>query len=139
MASQPKEYFSWSNINMLKAIQSVEEKGMPKSTLQDRISGRVQHGSQPGPISYLTIEEELARFLISCAEIGYPHTVSQVLGLVVDAKGRKEVHVSYGWWQKFCQHHKNVALHTAAPLSMRRAMATDKEVLNQYFDILKIH
>ena len=153
MASRPKEYVGWSNINMLKAIQSVEEKGMkirraaelhgvPKSTLQDRISGRVQHGSRPGPISYLTMEEEeeLAGFLISCAEIGYPHTVSQVLGLVqkmVDAKGRKEVHVSYGWWQKFCQRHKNVALRTAAPLSMRRAMATDREVLNQYFDILE--
>ena len=94
MASQPKEYVGWSNINMLKAIQSVEEKGMqirhaaelhgvPKSTLQDRISRRVQHGSRPGPISYLTMEEEeLAGFLISCAEIGYPHTVSQVLGLV---------------------------------------------------------
>ena len=46
MASRPKEYVGWSNINMLNAIQSVEEKGMQirraaefhgvlKSTLQD--------------------------------------------------------------------------------------------------------
>ena len=67
MASQPKEYVSWSNIKILKAKQLVEEKemqirraaelhGVPKPTLQDQISKRIQHGSQPGLISYLTME-----------------------------------------------------------------------------------
>ena len=47
--------------------------GVPKSTLLDRISGRVQHGKKPGPSPYLnpTEEQELAGHLISMAKIGY--------------------------------------------------------------------
>lgn len=32
--------------------------GVPKTTLKDRLSGRVEHGSKPGPDPYLNDEEE---------------------------------------------------------------------------------
>ena len=32
--------------------------GVPKNTLKDRLSGRVAHGSKPGPKSYLHPEQE---------------------------------------------------------------------------------
>ena len=53
--------------------------GVPKSTLHDRISGRVQHGKKPGP-PYLnpTEEQELAGHLISMAKIGYGKTRKEV-------------------------------------------------------------
>ena len=43
--------------------------GVPKSTLKDRISGRVVHGRNPGPCPYLDPDEEkeLADFLVSSA------------------------------------------------------------------------
>ena len=46
---------------------------VPATTLKDRLSGRVKHGSKPGPASYLTEEEEyeLVDFLIQVAQLGY--------------------------------------------------------------------
>ena len=51
-----------------------------KSTLYDRISGRVQHGKNPSPPPYLdpTEEQELAGHLISIAIIGYGKTRKEV-------------------------------------------------------------
>ena len=44
---------------------------VPKSSLYDRVSGRVQHGSQQGKAPYLNRqeEEELVKFLVKCAGI----------------------------------------------------------------------
>ena len=40
------------------ANRAALEHGVSKTTLKDRISGRVKHGKNPGPISFLTNEEE---------------------------------------------------------------------------------
>ena len=95
-------YRSWNRINMQKAVKAVEE-GMsvrkaaekftvPRSSLHDRVTGRVHFEARSGPSPYLSYEEEeeLASFLIQTAKIGYPHTKRQVLALVekiVAAKG----------------------------------------------------
>ena len=46
---------------------------VPKSTLQDRITGRVPFGSRCGPERYLSEEEEeeLVGFIEGCSDIGY--------------------------------------------------------------------
>ena len=149
--SRPSNYSQWDSVSMSKAMQAVElgvsirraseMYGVPKSTLQDRLSGKVQHGCRPGAPSYLTHqeEEEVKAFLIKCAGIGYPHTISQVLAIVqqiIENKGidRK---VSHGWWQRFCQRHKDLSLRTAVPLSLSRAKATDSECLERYCDMLE--
>lgn len=119
---RPQYYCQWDDVSMVKALKAVEEEGMsvrhaselfgvPKSTLYDRVSGRVQHGAHPGPSAYLTKEEEdeLARFLLRCADIGYPHTISQILAIVqqaIDMKGLKRT-VTKGWWQKFSERQRN--------------------------------
>ena len=63
---------------------------IPRSTLHDHVSGKVEFEAQSSPDPYLSVEEEeeLCDFLIQvtaigypCA-IGYPHTKKQVLGLV---------------------------------------------------------
>ena len=59
--------------------------GIPPTTPYnyDHMSGKVEVGAQPGPKRYLSDEEEeLARFLVEVAKIGYPHTKSQTLALV---------------------------------------------------------
>ena len=105
------------------------------------LKGKVQHGTKPGSPSYLTEseEQELAHFLIRSSEIGLPHTLSQVLGIVqqiVNYKGLNKT-VSYGWWQKFCQRHTDICLRTAVPLSRARSMASDPDCIKQYFNILE--
>ena len=60
--------------------------GVPKSTLGDRVSGRVLPGKNSGPPTYLNSleEKELVQFLLRCCEIGY-------------AKSRKQEKVSVGF------------------------------------------
>ena len=57
---------------------------VPRSTLHDRISGKVQFGSHSRPESYLsdTEEAELMQFLLKMARIGYAKLKKQVLALV---------------------------------------------------------
>ena len=54
--------------------------GVPRSTLKDRVTGRVTHGTKPGPRPYLTRNEEemLAQHLVQVAKIGYGKTRKQV-------------------------------------------------------------
>ena len=58
----------WSEEQMLAAIEDVADgvpqnraadlHGVPRTTLKDRVSGRVLHGTKPGPIPYLSSNEE---------------------------------------------------------------------------------
>ncbi len=105
--------------------------GVPKSTLGDRISGRVQHGDVSGPLKYLSTEEEndLAKFLIKCAGIGYPKTRLEVISLVQAIIDYKGIHstVTAGWWQRFIKRNANITLRAPSPLSNARAYATDPD------------
>jgi len=53
--------------------QAAREHDILRTTLKDRVSGKVTHGSNPGPKPYLnTVEEnELGEFLKSCTQFGY--------------------------------------------------------------------
>lgn len=83
------EYKQWTEERMALAMDAVvkdglsvrkaaEEYGVPKSTLGDRISGRILPGAISGPGKYLTHqeEEELVCFLLRCVSIGYIPTKS---------------------------------------------------------------
>jgi len=119
---------------------AAEKFGVPRSSLHDRVTGKIQHGNQAGRVPYLTKEEEeLVKFLIKCADIGYPHTRNQALALVqhiINQKGIQRM-VTFGWWQKFCQRHETLSLRSAASLSVQRAMASDPDALKLYYDTLE--
>ena len=81
---RPPQYKGWSPESMLGAMKAVIDDGksvrqaadlynIPKSTLGDRISGRVLPGATSGPPTYLTREEEeeLVAFLCRAADIGH--------------------------------------------------------------------
>ena len=79
--------------------------GIPKSTLRDYVTGKVQFGARPGPTPYLSHgeEEELGGFLVQVARIGYPRNKWEVLALlqqIVESKGIETV-VTNGWWERF--------------------------------------
>ena len=78
----PRKQLKWTNQSMVAAINAVVEEnssinkaateyGVPRTTLQDRITGRVLYGTKPGPKPHLdkTEEKELAEFLQTTAEV----------------------------------------------------------------------
>ena len=57
--------------------------GVPRTTLQDRVVGKVVHGKNPDPKPYLVPaeEKELSQFLVDVAEAGYGKTQQQVMSI----------------------------------------------------------
>ena len=150
-ASRMVGYKEWTYDIMDKAIQAVtdgmsirqaaEEFNLPKSTLGDRISGWTMHGAKSGRSKYLTDEEEdiLIKFLLKCAAIGYPRSRSEVIAMVqrVCDSHNMGVHVTHGWWERFCFRYPEISLRTTSALSYARAKGQDEEALSIYFDILE--
>ena len=115
----PDTYKHWTDVQIDKALDAVQKKtftvqraaeefGVPKSTLHDRISGRVQVGGHSGPSKYLSDEEEdeLEEFLVGAAAVGYARSRQQVIQLVQDVTRKGlAVHVSHGWWNSFKRCH----------------------------------
>ena len=89
----PKKRKKWSDNAIEAAISSVKEgcfvaraaveHSVPRTTLNDRISGKVKHGTKPGPVPYLSQEEkDLVDFLDVVSNVGYGKTRKQVKTLV---------------------------------------------------------
>ena len=144
-------YRNWDCDSLARAMSAVEHGksircaaemyGIPRATLHDHVSGKIQYGAKSGPKTYLTAEEEneLVVFLLRCAEIGYPHTKKELFAIVqqiIDNKGIKAT-ITNGWWERFCQSNPQVTLRTAVPLSYARAMASDRVVIDKYYDTLE--
>ena len=118
-----------------------EHYAVPKSTLGDRISGRVLPGSTSGPRRILNDEEEegLVAFLRRCAPVGLSKSRKELLALVqaiAESKGHQHL-ITDGWWNCFIKRHPDITLRAPVPLSQARARATDEEVINNYFDLLE--
>ena len=72
-------YGLWRRSGTLGVNRAAEQFGVPRTTLKDRISGRVEHGCKSGPVPYLNKEEEqLVNFLIQLAKIGHGKTKQPV-------------------------------------------------------------
>ena len=79
--------------------------GVPKSTLGDRISGKVLPGTKSGPPSYITEkeEQELVTFMTRSSAIGYGRTRKEVIAIVEWLLCSRGIHkyVTNGWWESF--------------------------------------
>ena len=66
-------------------LHAAKQFGVPQQTLGDRVSGKVVHGTNPGPKPFLMAveEKELSSFLVDVAKAGYGKTRKQIMGLVV--------------------------------------------------------
>ena len=107
--------------------------GVPPTTLKDRLSGRVQENTNPGPSRYLDKqqEKELSTFVKDCAAIGYGKTRREAMRIAE----------SYAK-----QNHSRMVVSRQGDLSLRkgdntahvRMDAINSETLNHYFDLLEI-
>ena len=152
---RPHSYRGYSSTAIEKAYDAVksgdmsirraaEEYGIPRTTLHNKVSGKVDKVVKSGPKTYLTDEEEckLVEFLVGCASIGYAKSLQDVLSIaerIVNCHyGRADkVHLSKGWWEKFCKCHPEISLRHAEPLSYARAVANNPVVIKRYFDLLE--
>ena len=98
------------------ANKAADLHGVPHSTLKDRLSGRVVHGTNPGPKPYLTRDEEmeLSTHLLQASSIGLGKTCRDVKCIVASYtknKGTlKDGTVSNGWWEKFLRRNPMLSL-----------------------------
>ena len=103
MSERPSTYKLWTDEKLRKAYEEVngghlsvrraaELYGVPKSTLTDRVTVRVDFGSHSGPARYLSDaeEEELVSFLCGAARLGYARTKRDVLAVVEDVVAIKK-------------------------------------------------
>lgn len=125
--------------------RAAEEFQVPKSTLYDRVSGKIAFGAKSGPPAYLNVKEgdELVKFLVGSARIGFPRTCKHVLAIVQAVVAKKQgvdpedVQVTSGWWGSFRKRHPQLTLRSGSQLAYARAVAQDPEVINAYFDLLE--
>lgn len=153
-SNRPKKFRMWSNESMEHAMEAVKSGkmgqnraarvfGVPISTLKDRISGRVKHGTNPGPSPYLTPKEEseLHDFLVKVASIGHGKTKREVITIVERTLKKKEMATDKfngeGWWLRFMERHDKLSLRTTDPLSRVRKNAVTEENMKNYFTLLK--
>ena len=121
--------------------RAAEDYGVPRSTLHDRIRGRVIHGTKSGPRKYLTSmeEEQLVSHLQNCSSIGYGKSRKDTLALVqavIDKKGI-DTQVSSSWLKSFASRHPELTLKTGESISRARQIGASKENLESYFDLLE--
>jgi len=151
---RPKKYKQWTDVSMQGAMKAVTEGmginraamefGVPKTTLKDRISGRVQHGSKSGRNPHLSVDEEkeLVDYIITCSEIGYPKRRDDIVGIV-----RKTLHKKNGGpvpdfngkgrWLRFMQCWPSLRLRKGDALAQPRANAVTATNINQYYKLLE--
>ena len=84
-------------------------------------------------------EEELVSFLCRTASIGHGRTRQEVIAIVERVLSSRGVtkSVSSGWWAAFVGRHPELALRTPATLSLARASASDRYVIDRYFEELE--
>ena len=122
--SEVKKRKLWNDNSMIEAMEAVkagrldvnkaaEAYNVPKTTLKNRLSGRVKHGTKLGPVLYLTSSEEteLANFLIDVCRMGHGKMKREVIDIVkrtvkkkMENKGKDFDSCKFkeeGWWQGF--------------------------------------
>ena len=148
----PPTYGGYSPVSMQKAYEAVasgkmsvrkaaDEYGVPRSTLHDRVTGRVALKARSGVKRYLSDEEEvsLVEYLIGCASVGYTKSCKDVLAIAQQMASTRDpkVEITRGWWDSFRARHPEVTLRRAEPLSYARATASSPDTINNYFDLLE--
>ena len=123
--------------------RAADQYGVPRSTLKDRVSAK--HRARSGPQPYLSYEEEeeLVTYLVKCAEIGYPKTKDEVIGIVRQALHKKkgaefaEEFKGRGWWERFMDRWPTLSLRKGDALAVSRFQALTADNLKEYYDLLK--
>ena len=128
---------------LLSINQAAAEHGVPKSSLKDWLSGKVQHGTNPGRRPYLTESEEreLEVFLMKCSQMGYGKTRKDVLQIVEKISVLKgieiEDQIADGWYHRFKNRVPSITIRRGDPYVSVRADCCNRQTYEKYFAMLK--
>ena len=139
----------WSKQAMLDAMKAVQDgspittaarvHGVPRTSLHNRIKGRVVHGVKPGPKPCLSTEEEteLAEFAIEAASVGCGQTRKQIMTIAENVAKDKGIlqkdRISAGWYDKFIY----LSLRKGDPAANDRMDAVTSQAIKHYFNLLE--
>ena len=124
--------------------QASAKYGIPKSTLNDYATGKIQVGWRPGPQPVLTRDEQkqLVEWAVEMAKIGYGQTRRQICEMVKkilekDHRPNPFIENKPGkdWWYAFLQQNPEITLRAVSALELPRASAcTDETLLKWYIE-----
>lgn len=149
-----KKRKQWTDEAMQSAMATVKDgtsvsraatiHGVPRTTLHDRISGRVLHGSKSGPEPYLSPQEEkeFANFLEETAKTGYGRSRKQIKEIAEHVAHDKSLlepqkSVSDGWYHGFMKRQPHLSLRKGDAIANVRMECLDKDAMTEYFELLK--
>lgn len=124
--------------------QAAKEFGVPKSSLGDRVSGRVTPGSRSGPARLITSADEklLVEFSSYMSRHGFPLTKQQVVSFASSIYKRQHRRVAFSklgqtWWLNFRKRQeKNITIQPADSVVRGRTVCVRKEAVDQFFHLL---
>ena len=112
--------------------------GIPKSTLNDYTTGKVEIG-RPPPVLKKDEEQYLVQWAIEMNKIGYGQTrrqISEMVKKIMDKGGRpnpfKDNRPGKDWWYAFLARNK-LTVRSPSSLEMYRASACTKDKLDQWY------
>ena len=166
-ANRASKRTQWSDESMVGAMQAVadglsitgaaREYHVPRTTLQDRVLGKVVHGTKPGQQRYLNEVEEkkLSEFLVEAAAVGYGKSRAEIMAIAektVKKKaeetpitddttknkgGLRKDKISPGWFNGFMKRNPYLSLRKGDATAIDRMDAVTPAAINHYFDLLK--
>lgn len=124
--------------------QAAKEFGVPKSSLGDRVSGRVTPGSRSGPAQLIPSadEELLVEFSLYMSKHGFPLTKQQLVSFASSIYKRQHRRVAFSklgqtWWLNFRKRQeKNITIQPADNVVRGRTVCVRKEAVDQFFHLL---
>ena len=144
--SQQSNRRQWSEESMIGAMKAVaegtsitgaaREHGVPRTTLQDRILGKVTHGTKPGPKRYLNEVEEkkLLEFLVETAVLGYGRSRGEIIAIVEGTTKKKGTlrknKISHGWFDSFMKRLPYLSLRKGDATGHDRMMLSHQQLSN---------
>ena len=146
-------HHKWSSETLVLAMDEVKDGkiylrqaaikyDIPKSTLSDYLTDKVEVGSRPGPPPVLTRDEEkaLADWAVEMSRIGYGQTRRQICEIVMKLIEKdhrpnpfKDNRPGKDWWYSFLKRNEGLSLRTASSLELPRASACTKEALLKWY------
>lgn len=124
--------------------QAAKEFGVPKSSLGDRVSGRVMPGSRSGPAQLIASADEqlLVEFCLYVSKHGFPLTKQQVVSFASSIYKRQHRRVAVSklgqtWWLNFRRRQeKHIIIQPADSVVHGRTACARKEAVDHFFCLL---
>ncbi|XP_061753696.1 uncharacterized protein LOC133551224 isoform X1 [Nerophis ophidion] len=125
--------------------QAAKQFGVPKSSLGDRVSGRVTPGSRSGPAQLITSSDEelLVEFSLYMSKHGFPLTKQQLVSFASSIYKRQHRRVAFSnlgqtWWLNFRKRQeKNISIQLADGIIRGRTVHVRKETVDHFFHLLE--